>query len=71
MSTIVPAIVSKKTSLRHVKALFEPRSIAVIGASRRPETVGGALIENLLSGGYTGRIYPVNPSADEIRGLHC
>ncbi len=71
MSTIASASASKKTRLRHVKALFEPRSIAVVGASRRPETVGGALIENLLSGGYTGRIYPVNPSADEIRGIHC
>ncbi len=71
MNATAPVANSKKTRRRCVKALFEPRSIAVVGASRRPETVGGALVENLISGGYTGRIYPVNPNATEIHGLHC
>lgn len=57
----------KKTN--QVKFLFEPRSIAVIGASRNKEAVGGALLNNLQTGGYSGKIYPVNPKAEEINGL--
>src|SRR5574340_432999 len=47
---------------------FAPRSIAVVGASREPGKVGHAVFGNLLAGGYTGRVYPVNPSAGEILG---
>lgn len=61
-------IASKKKDL---KALFEPRVIAVVGASRRTEAVGYAILKNLLQTGYTGKIYPVNPKADEILGVKC
>lgn len=50
---------------------FNPRSIAVIGASRRPDKVGHALLANLVKGGFPGRIVPVNPAAEEILGLPC
>ncbi len=60
--------VSKKKDL---KALFEPQSIAVIGASRRVEAVGYAILKNLVQGGYKGKVYPVNPKADEILGVKC
>jgi len=50
-------------------AIFRPRSIAVIGASRTPGKVGYILTENIISSGYEGKIHPVNPNADEILGL--
>ncbi len=56
---------------KNLKSLFEPQSIAVIGASRRPEAVGYAVLHNLVAGGYTGKIYPVNPKADRILDLTC
>lgn len=50
-------------------ALFYPKSIAVIGASRTLNSVGNDLVKNLVKQGYTGKIYPVNPSASEIYDL--
>jgi acetyltransferase len=49
-------------------AIFEPRSIAVIGASDRPGSVGLAMMRN-LSGTFTGKLYPVNPSHENILGV--
>ncbi|MDX9999884.1 MAG: acetate--CoA ligase family protein [Polyangia bacterium] len=43
--------------------LFYPKSIAVIGASNRPLTIGHRIVENLLGNGFTGKVYPVNPKA--------
>lgn len=51
--------------------LFAPRSVAVIGASRDPSSVGQAVLRNLLDAGFPGPIYPVNPNADTILGLPC
>ena len=48
---------------------FQPESVAVIGASRDPEKLGFAVLNNLIEGGYQGRLYPINPKADEILGL--
>ena len=56
---------------KDLKALFEPKVIAVVGASRRPEAVGYAVMKNLAAGGYQGKIFPVNPKADEILGVKC
>jgi acyl-CoA synthetase (NDP forming) len=50
-------------------ALFAPRSVAVIGASRRPTSVGGALLANILRGGFTGPVYPVNRKADTVQSV--
>ena len=50
-------------------ALFSPRSIAVVGASRSPQKIGFQILQNLLEAGYQGKIYPVNPTADEVLGL--
>jgi acetyltransferase len=50
-------------------SLFYPESIAVIGASRTPKSVGNDLVKNLVEQGYTGKIYPINPQADELYGL--
>jgi len=48
---------------------FAPESVAVVGASRNPRKVGYQIVLNLLKSGFKGRIYPVNPNADEILGL--
>ena len=45
----------------HLEVLFQPRSIAVIGASEKP-TVGRRIVASLDRIGFTGKIYPVNPS---------
>lgn len=54
-----------------VRPFFEPRSVAVVGASRRAGTIGRALVDNLVSAGFRGPIFPINPNAREIAGLPC
>jgi len=51
--------------------LFQPKSVAVVGASRDEEKVGHALLRNILQYGYAGAVYPINPKADEILGVRC
>ena len=51
--------------------MLAPRSIAVVGASRRPGSVGHAVMHNLIYGGYTGVVYAVNPKTKSILGLRC
>jgi acetate---CoA ligase (ADP-forming) len=48
---------------------FRPRGIAVVGASRRPGTIGWQIVDNLLRHGYQGALYPVNPSARAIHSV--
>ena len=54
-------------SLRHV---FAPESVAVVGASRRKGTAGRAILDNIVAGGYAGRLYAVNPQPGEVGGGH-
>jgi acetate---CoA ligase (ADP-forming) len=54
-----------------VQSFFNPKSVAIIGASRQKGKVGYEILTNLIAGGYAGRIFPVNPKADEIEGLKC
>ena len=53
-----------------VKAFFEPRSVAVIGASRTPGRAGHQQVLNLKAG-FKGEVYPVNPGTDSIEGMPC
>jgi len=55
--------------LNNLDALFKPKSIAVIGASRKPGKIGYEIVRNLIEYGFTNRIYPVNPHAEEILNL--
>lgn len=50
---------------------FNPKSIAVVGASRSPGKVGFEVMKNLTVNGFQGKIYPVNPSADSVFGIKC
>jgi acetate---CoA ligase (ADP-forming) len=54
-----------------MRELFEPASIAVVGAARDENKVGHIVLRNIISSGFTGKLYPVNPKADEILGLRC
>ena len=54
-----------------VKALFRPKSVAVVGASRKPGKIGYEILSNIIKYGYKGKIYPVNPKADKILGLRA
>ncbi|MFA6451681.1 MAG: CoA-binding protein, partial [bacterium] len=49
--------------------LFEPRSVAVIGASAHPGKIGYKIVENIVFGKYAGKIFPVNPGGGEILGV--
>ncbi|HUN79312.1 MAG TPA: GNAT family N-acetyltransferase, partial [Solirubrobacteraceae bacterium] len=51
-----------------LRSFLEPRAVAVIGASRHRRTIGGQILHNLLAGGFTGAVYPVNPNARTIQG---
>jgi acetate---CoA ligase (ADP-forming) len=51
--------------------LLSPRSIAVIGASANPDKHGNIVIRHLLGSGFSGAIYPINPSTREVEGLRC
>ncbi len=52
-------------------SIFNPKSTAIIGASRREEAVGHAVFKNMLESGYKGPLYPVNPKSDSILGVRC
>jgi acetyltransferase len=58
-------------SATKLAAAFHPKSIAVVGASTRPGTVGNDIFRNLLYAEFKGSVYPVNPKATSIVGVHA
>jgi len=56
-------------SLRHLNALFRPRSVAVVGASNRPKSIGSVVMRNLLREEFSGPILPVNPKYRAVAGI--
>ena len=56
---------------RNLDELFRPASVAVVGASNREGSVGGTLFRNLLTGGFRGVAYPVNPRWPSVSGVRC
>jgi acetyltransferase len=54
---------------RSLDALFRPRAIAVVGASRRPGSIGRQVVENLLAAGFEGPVYPVNASSPVVLSM--
>lgn len=55
----------------HLETLFSPASVAVVGASSGKDKPGYAILYNLISSGYKGRLYPINPTKESILGLRC
>ncbi|MEQ9490111.1 MAG: bifunctional acetate--CoA ligase family protein/GNAT family N-acetyltransferase [Alphaproteobacteria bacterium] len=56
-------------SIRDLNYLFQPRSIALVGASKSPNSVGAVLAHNLLQAGFDGPVMPVNPSHRSVAGV--
>lgn len=54
---------------KSIRIFFEPKSVALIGASRTPGKIGNTILRNLLSLKYDGQIFPINPNTNEISGL--
>ena len=54
-----------------MESFFNPRSIAIVGASRSKGKVGHELLAALVAGNYPGKLFPINPKAEEIAGLKC
>ena len=56
-------------SVRNLDAVFKPRSLVFVGATPKPRTVGGMLLQNLRSAGFNGKMLLVNPRYQEIAGM--
>jgi acetyl coenzyme A synthetase (ADP forming)-like protein len=65
-----PDLLEEPTA-HNLAALLRPRSIAVIGASREPGTIGHSLFANLMKGGFTGPVYPVHPTAPVVQSVRA
>ena len=61
-----PSNKEETMSSQDIKRLFEPESVAVIGASGTPGKIGFSVVRNIKESGYTGKVYPINPKADTI-----
>ncbi|MDD3652929.1 MAG: acetate--CoA ligase family protein [Desulfotomaculaceae bacterium] len=57
--------------MANLTSFFNPKSIAIIGASKSPEKIGNVIVKNITSSGYTGMVFPINPREKEINGLVC
>jgi len=58
-------------TIRNLDHAFQPRSVAIIGASGRPGAVGKVVLDNVLAGGFAGAVWPVNPKYAELGGKRC
>ena len=57
--------------VRNLDKVFQPQSVAVIGASQKNASVGGMVLKNLIHAGFPGPIYPVNPKYETLHDLRC
>ncbi|MGH9367550.1 MAG: GNAT family N-acetyltransferase [Thermoanaerobaculia bacterium] len=62
---------SARAAAASMRKLFEPRSVAVVGAARSRGKIGSEILHNLLAAGFRGEVYPVNPAAAKIAGRRC
>ena len=54
-----------------VEYIFQPKSVAVIGASARKGTIGREILHNLIINEFNGKVFPVNPNYDVIHSIKC
>ena len=57
--------------IKKLNSIFRPNRIALIGVSNDPDSVGGLTLRNLVSGGFHGVVYPVNPRREAVMGIPC
>ncbi len=62
---------SQLAATASMKAFFEPRTVAVVGANRERGKIGAEILHNLQGAGFTGRVFPVHPVAEHIQGLRA
>ncbi len=67
----VSTLRERTAAAESLRALLAPRAVAVVGASRRPGSIGAALFENLRRTGFRGPVFPVHPSAGAVAGVPC
>ncbi len=58
-------------SIRYLESLFNPKRIAVIGASEDPDSIGYLVLRNMIGKGFRGVVYPVNPSLEAVQGIEA
>ena len=57
--------------LQNLKKIFNPKSVAIVGASSEPGKIGYQILNNIIQNGYKGKVYPINKKASEILGVKC
>ena len=65
------AVRERSADVASMRPMLTPEAVAVIGASRRRESVGRAILHNITTSGFAGQVYPVNPHAAELDGIAC
>ncbi len=53
----------------NLSRVFSPRQVAVVGASEKPGSIGSAVMNNLIEGGFPGKLLPVNPKYETVHGM--
>jgi len=53
----------------NLNRIFNPRQVAVVGASEKPGSIGNAVMKNLIEGGFPGKLFPVNPKYETVHGM--
>jgi acyl-CoA synthetase (NDP forming)/GNAT superfamily N-acetyltransferase len=61
----------RQAGVASLRPLLQPASVAVVGASRKPDKVGNAVLRNIISAGFAGSVWAVNPHASSILGVDC
>ncbi len=61
----------KYSEQKGLEKLFRPRSVAVIGASRKHDSIGRVVLANLIADGFAGKVFPVNPNVDVLHSIKC
>lgn len=55
--------------MNYIEKIASPRSVAIVGASSHPDKVGRQILDNIIDGGFRGKVFPINTKAEPIRGL--
>ncbi|HEY2112857.1 MAG TPA: CoA-binding protein, partial [Dongiaceae bacterium] len=71
MNRAVAGLAGSHLADHRLATLLAPRSIALVGASPKADSVGNGMIRGLRGGGFTGRVYAINPNYEEIEGIAC
>lgn len=69
MASQAPKAVSRLQSSKGLREIFNPRCVAVVGASPKPGSVGGVILNNIKRGGFERPVYVVHPAASTVHGF--